>query len=195
MGKKRCYCPYCDVYLVHNSIRARRDHICGFKHIAAVSCYYQNFIPQMYKNGLFNSNTNNEQQKQIQTQIQEIRNIQNIPKPQPNTVVLKPSVQPPSLPKLSGPPSIPRVKMPTIASPPSIPAQNNTINAPPIPSIPSIQQNQIPKITSIPKPIKPPAIPKPAFKPNIPLAPPSIPKPKGPPSIPKPPVINQTTSK
>ena len=44
MVKKRCYCPYCDVYLVHQSLRSRRDHALGWKHLANMQTYYSRFL-------------------------------------------------------------------------------------------------------------------------------------------------------
>lgn len=34
------YCEYCDIYLTHDSIRARRDHKQGWKHVQNVKNYY-----------------------------------------------------------------------------------------------------------------------------------------------------------
>lgn len=46
MGKRRAYCPYCDVFLVHNSLRSRRDHNEGWRHLAAFQAYYARFAAQ-----------------------------------------------------------------------------------------------------------------------------------------------------
>lgn len=34
------YCDYCDIYLTHNSLKARKDHIAGYKHRDQVRNWY-----------------------------------------------------------------------------------------------------------------------------------------------------------
>lgn len=51
MGKKRAYCPYCDVYLPHNSLNSRRTHNIGWKHIASVQAYYFRYFSQHLQSG------------------------------------------------------------------------------------------------------------------------------------------------
>lgn len=44
MGRKRAYCPYCDVFLVHNSLKSRRDHAIGWKHRCNYQYYYNRYL-------------------------------------------------------------------------------------------------------------------------------------------------------
>lgn len=150
MGRKqRAYCPYCDVYLVHNSLRSRRDHNEGWKHIAAFQAYYSRFASQA-------------SQQMNNTQTPEVLHTV-IPTPTP--------VTPPSIP--NHPPTI----RPPVIAPPSIPIQPPkigppTIQAPPQITPPTVKPPAIrpPKITA---PSGPPAIRAP---PAIRSGPPSISK-------------------
>ncbi|KAG9389820.1 U1 small nuclear ribonucleoprotein C [Carpediemonas membranifera] len=47
MTKNRYYCPYCDVYLAHDSMSARRDHDSGVKHRENVINWYKHFMPPL----------------------------------------------------------------------------------------------------------------------------------------------------
>jgi hypothetical protein len=109
MGKKRAYCPYCDVFLVHNSLRSRRDHNEGWRHIAAFQSYYARFFPQQIRSG------------GLLGQPEEV--------PLPERAARPPAVAPPPLP--APPPAAAQIQPPAIA-PPAIPAP------PPIPRPPAI---------------------------------------------------------
>ena len=36
----RYYCDYCDIFLTHDSMKARKDHVAGYKHREQVRNYY-----------------------------------------------------------------------------------------------------------------------------------------------------------
>lgn len=38
------FCDYCNIYLTHNSLNARRTHNAGLKHKANVRTYYAQFL-------------------------------------------------------------------------------------------------------------------------------------------------------
>ena len=141
MGKKKCYCPYCDVYLIHNSLRARRDHTIGYRHVANFHAYYARFFPQYYKNEITieqNKDKNiSKSSLSNSTQIQNPISIPKIPISIPSTNQLKninPQLTAPSIPKSSN-----------IIIPPSIPKSSNII----IPSsIPNISNNITPSTLS-----------------------------------------------
>lgn len=150
MGKKRAYCPYCDVFLVHNSLRSRRDHALGWKHRCSVQAYYSRFLPQHFQSGgkpKFDEELNTDQVKPT---------VSTAPAPQPAALSLihppaiasakilglnsriapPPSFKPPVLPSANKPPSI-AIRPPTIGNaggPPSIrpPTIGNSGGPPPI---------------------------------------------------------------
>lgn len=136
MGKKKCYCPYCDVYLIHNSLRSRRDHSVGFRHIANFSQYYAKFLPEFFMNGgncYFDEEGNviedspsriknlQEETIEIRPETIEVPKVQvsipviNVPKPVVNAPSIVPKPQAPTIPKITPP----TLKMPL--SPPNAP--------------------------------------------------------------------------
>ena len=58
MGKKRFYCEYCDIYLTHDSLEARRQHSRGWKHKTNVRAYYSQLLEQQGAQMLVSSNVN-----------------------------------------------------------------------------------------------------------------------------------------
>lgn len=208
MGKKRIYCPYCDVYLVHNSLRARRDHNSGFKHIAAFSIYYHRFLPQHLAAGGSLTNQNSSDSNSADQG--------NAPRKLPIEEISLPKVQLsipsfPSRPSTAAPPKPPSIlplisKIPKLGGPPklqtSVPTNNTEKSKPSIPLIPNIKTKPItpaiaPKVPTIPsislqnpqsnnQPALPKSPPGPPSLPKGPIGPPSMPKgPIGPPSLPK----------
>jgi hypothetical protein len=109
MGKKRAYCPYCDVFLVHNSLRSRRDHNEGWRHIAAFQTYYARFFQQHDRSGGLLDN------------LDDARDDIPAPKPAAKPCVLD---QAPAAPIAPPPISVPQKdvpKPPAIVLPPRIP--------------------------------------------------------------------------
>jgi hypothetical protein len=134
MGKKRAYCPYCDVYLVHNSLRSRRDHSEGWKHIAAFQTYYARFLAQQARS-----------RPVLSTDDADLP--MPIARPAPQTT--RPAVVAP--PPIPAPPTIPRPPPVSIVRPPVIASQAPPVIGPP-------------RITAPPRIAAPPAIRPPAKK-------------------------------
>lgn len=134
MGKKRSYCPYCDVYLIHNSLRSRRDHMVGWKHVASMQAYYRRFL-----------NIANDQNEQADA------TNENISTSAPKKVIANPTFVQPPIPKVQIVPPKISAPAPTI-KPPSL-STGVTIQAPKIgpPSIgpPSIGLSASPNQSSM----------------------------------------------
>ena len=208
MGKKRQYCPYCDVFLVHNSLRSRRDHAMGWKHICSVQAYYSRFLPQHFHSGGkpkfddLDSNTDSTKPTVSSTSstssipVQSSLLLNPITPPSTSTYLIHPPptlglnnkiAPPPSL-KPAGPPTVSGLKPPMIGNigPPSI--RPPTIGAPGG-GPPPIRPPPIGTLGGGPPPIRPPAIGAPGGGPP-PIKPPSV----GPPQISpiKPPVKQES---
>ena len=153
MGKRRAYCPYCDVFLVHNSLRSRRDHNEGWRHVAAFQAYYARFAAQTLRST---------------PRIEE----PDITSPRPNTST-GPNTRPVQT-QISPPQNSPTIKPPTIVGtpikPPSIHPPNITAGA--------STQIRPPSITPAAPKIAPPQI-KRAAPPPIRSGPPPIQKKDG----------------
>ena len=152
MGKKRAYCPYCDVYLVHNSLRSRRDHLVGWKHMASFQAYYARFYSNHFKKNNFGQQEDGEQSTKTYERtdsgaLKTKLTVSAIPPkiaPPPTVPAQKPTLQIGlgNLPALVPPPTVPRIgsgkqigppKIPSISGPPKIPSISGPpkISAPP----------------------------------------------------------------
>ena len=152
MGKKRAYCPYCDVYLVHNSLRSRRDHTIGWKHIASFQAYYARFMPQHFQNVA----SKKLDEEPIRPSVSRAQLMQ------PPPLALNPS----GIVKGIAPPPTAPIRPPTLApgAPPTIGGPQKPPNAPVLPPKPPVVAA-----------IKPPTIMPPTIRPpNIPAKPPPI---------------------
>ncbi|OHT14839.1 U1 zinc finger family protein [Tritrichomonas foetus] len=205
MGKKRAYCPYCDVYLVHNSLRSRRDHAIGWKHLASFQAYFARYLPQHFKNSANKTAADeNDGSSTSQSSLSLNSTVPTPSAPRINANLIHP---PPSI-GISAPPTVRGIAPPPIAPirPPAIgiapppnlsnlpkPANNAAISPPSIGAPPSIHPPPIAPPSIGPPSIHPPTIGPPSIRPP-PIGPPTIGPPTiGPPSIGppqiKPPVI------
>jgi U1 small nuclear ribonucleoprotein C len=70
------FCDYCDVYLTHDTLNARRSHNQGWKHKANVRAYYSQFLEQTQIINPFGFQTPNFQLQGVQTFTQPQMNPQ-----------------------------------------------------------------------------------------------------------------------
>ena len=69
------FCDFCDVYLTHDTLNARRSHNQGWKHKANVRAYYSQFLEQTQLINPFGFQTPNFQAQGIQTFTQPMPNM------------------------------------------------------------------------------------------------------------------------
>ncbi|KAH0791166.1 U1 zinc finger family protein [Histomonas meleagridis] len=186
MGRKRAYCPYCDVFLVHNSLRSRRDHLVGWKHRASLQAYYARFLSSNLKQGNSNqdegeSSTVTYERKAPTLQPTNFASGSTLPISQIKTTsIVPPPTIPQGPPKIAAPPTVPQMAGPPRLGPPSLSSPNVTpsISGPPRLAPPSIGPPKIGPPTIGPPKIGPPKIGPPTIGPPK-IGPPTI----GPPKI------------
>jgi hypothetical protein len=147
MGKKkRAYCPYCDVFLVHNSLRSRRDHNDGWKHLASFQAYYARFMAQHFRSGSLIASEDIETPLRAASSMQEAAGPISVPNATvtaPSTFIRPPvfsgaPVKPPEGPSIIKPPIIAApggglgsVGTPTMIMPPKLGSTNPVPSAAP----------------------------------------------------------------